>query len=163
MIGKSCGKIGAMTRTMIGIATALATLGACDAGPPPTQSPPQPTTTEAATAASPSTAASATAAAGGSGPSEPTPDPITHPCVVKAAQFKKALDEADDSCKTAADCDCYPGGVAHGSPCGGVTGKDTAKRLHAIAAEFHAMKCEQSAHCAAWRCEPKCTGGKCVR
>jgi hypothetical protein len=94
-------------------------------------------------------------------PSDPTPDPITHPCVVKAAQFDVALDAADNSCKTDADCDCYPGGVTPKAGCGGVTSASAAKELHRLAQEFRADGCDWTQHCAPRACEPNCVDGSC--
>ena len=91
----------------------------------------------------------------------PTPDPITHPCVVTAAQFDRELDAADTSCKTDADCDCYPGGVTKQAGCGGITGAASAKKLHELAKAFREDGCKPVKQCAPRACEPRCIEGKC--
>jgi hypothetical protein len=120
---------------------------ACDSG-----SPEVPATTVASEASEPPKKTSA---------DDPTPDPITHPCVVKAAQFDVALAAADVSCRSDADCDCYPGGVTRKAGCGGVTSAASAKELHGIAQAFRADGCDWAQQCAAQVCDPKCVDGSC--
>lgn len=92
---------------------------------------------------------------------DPIPDPITHPCVVAAAQFDKALASADAGCQADTDCDCYPGGVTNKAGCGGVTSAAVAKELHRIAGEFNADGCDLVQQCAPQLCEPRCVKGSC--
>ncbi len=94
-------------------------------------------------------------------PSDPSPDPITHPCVVKAAQFDIELAKNLNSCSTDAECDCFPGGVTDKAGCGGVRSKASAKKLHDINAEFGKMKCKLAQECGAQECKPKCDNGQC--
>jgi len=95
-------------------------------------------------------------------PSAPEPDPITHPCVVAAAQYDIAIKEGSDACQSDADCGCYQGGIGK-SGCGGVLNKESVGKLGEIAKRFHDMKCKITTNCAAWRCQPKCDNGHCRR
>lgn len=95
-------------------------------------------------------------------PAEPTPDPITHPCVVAAAQYDIAIEKGSDACQGDADCGCYPGGIGK-SGCGGVLSSDSVRKLGEIAKRFHDMKCQSSSDCAAWACKPRCESGHCRR
>jgi hypothetical protein len=117
-----------------------------------------PTTAPSARPAATATPASATAAP----PSAPEPDPITHPCVVAAAQYDKAIDEGSDACHTDADCGCYQGGIGK-SGCGGVLNKESVEKLGEIAKRFHDMKCQKPTSCGPWLCQPKCESGHCRR
>ncbi|MCC6899762.1 MAG: hypothetical protein IT377_12355 [Polyangiaceae bacterium] len=92
----------------------------------------------------------------------PTPDPITHPCVVTAAQYSIAIEKGSDACASDSDCDCYQGGIGK-SGCGGVLNKESVSKLDAIAKSFHGMKCQLAVDCAAWACEPRCEAGHCKR
>lgn len=92
----------------------------------------------------------------------PTPDPITHPCVVTAAQYSIAIEKGSDACASDADCGCYQGGIGK-SGCGGVLNKESVSKLDVIAKSFHAMKCQPSVDCAAWACQPRCEAGHCKR
>lgn len=95
-------------------------------------------------------------------PGDPTPDPITHPCVVAAVQYDKAIEQGSDVCKSDADCGCYQGGIGK-SGCGGVLNKESVAKLGDIAKRFHDMKCRTTTQCAAWACLPKCENGHCSR
>ncbi len=127
----------------------------------------QPTSTEpTATAAAQSTATTAPPATAAPIPArdtDPTPDPITHPCVVKAVNYDQAIESGSTACQTDADCGCYQGGIGDKSGCGGVLNKESVKKLDAIAKEFHEMDCKISRHCAAWACQPRCEAGACKR
>lgn len=92
----------------------------------------------------------------------PTPDPITHPCVVTAAQFDRELEEGDRSCTSPSDCECFPGGITKKAGCGGVTGGDSARKLHALASEFREDECKLVQQCAAQVCAPRCVDGQCT-
>jgi hypothetical protein len=94
---------------------------------------------------------------------DPTPDPITHPCVVKAVNYDQAIESGSTACKTDADCGCYQGGIGDKSGCGGVLNRASVKKLDDIAKEFHDMKCKITQDCAAWACRPHCEAGACVR
>ncbi len=94
-------------------------------------------------------------------PSDPIPDPITHPCAVSAAQYGIAIDKGETNCTTDADCGCYQGGIGRKSGCGGVLNKDSVAKLAKIAKEFHADGCKLTQQCAAWACQPKCDNGTC--
>jgi hypothetical protein len=95
-------------------------------------------------------------------PAGPTPDPITHPCVVEAAQYDIAIEKGSDACQSDADCGCYQGGIGK-SGCGGVLNQESVRKLAEIAKRFHDMKCRRSVNCAAWACQPRCEGGHCRR
>ncbi|MBK7584717.1 MAG: hypothetical protein IPI67_31585 [Myxococcales bacterium] len=135
-----------------------------------TQNPARPAGTAAPSSATaaPATASTETATSGAklpipARPSDPTPDPITHPCVVSAAQYEKAIDEGKTDCKTDADCGCYQGGVGRKSGCGGVLNQQSLVPLSRIAKEFHDRGCKHTQQCAAWACQPKCDQGHCRR
>lgn len=123
---------------------------------PPASSPGA--TPPAATTAPTATTAKATRSAR---PSDPDPDPITHPCVVAIAQFEVALKAAPGACSAAADCACYPGGVGKLSGCGGVTDKVTANKLQTIASAYRKDGCSPTVNCAPRLCQPRCDDGKC--
>ncbi len=93
--------------------------------------------------------------------SDPTPDPITHPCVVLAAQYGNAIDKGETNCATDADCGCYQGGIGRKSGCGGVLNKASVAELAKIAKEFRNDGCKLTQNCAAWACQPKCDNGTC--
>ncbi len=151
-----------MMRNGAALALAAASFGiGCDAKTPAPQDPTSQPTAPAPTAASTATAAPP-AAIRSARPSDPDPDPITHPCVVAIAQFEQKLKNAAGTCQSAADCDCYPGGLGRKSGCGGVTDKATAKTLHDLAAEFRKDGCTVTQNCAARACQPRCEAGKCV-
>jgi hypothetical protein len=145
---------------------ALALASACnnpnDTRAPATPASPEASTREPASSPTPATAAptAAPAASSSGGTEEPTPDPITHPCVVAAAQYSIAIDESTADCRSDADCGCYQGGIGKGG-CGGVLNKKSVKKLDAIAKQFHEMKCPVTTHCAPWICKPRCEGGAC--
>jgi hypothetical protein len=93
----------------------------------------------------------------------PMPDPITHPCVVTAAQYENAIEKGKTDCKADSDCGCYQGGISRKSGCGGVLNKESLKELTRIATEFRKDRCEDSQECAAWACQPKCVNGQCKK
>ena len=139
------------------VASALLAIG-CNRDPQ-SASPAGSAQTRAATTAS--TAAAGKPSARSPRATDPTPDPITHPCVVKAAQFDVELKKNLTACKEDADCDCFPGGITRNAGCGGVRNKASAKKLHDINAEFGKMECKPVKSCAARECKPKCTDGQC--
>lgn len=94
-------------------------------------------------------------------PDDPMPDPITHPCVVTAAQFDVAVREGDKSCQKDADCECIPERIGSRYACGGVTAKRNGAKLRELAKEFAAMKCESMRKCKQAKCEPRCVDGQC--
>ena len=94
---------------------------------------------------------------------ELVPDPITHPCVVAAAQYTAAIRKGSDVCSVDADCGCYQGGIGEKSGCGGVLNEKSVAELDAIARRFHDMKCDTTVDCAAWACTPRCLEGHCRR
>jgi hypothetical protein len=100
-------------------------------------------------------------AEGGSRSSDPQPDPITHPCVVTAAQFDIEVRDGDKSCRSDADCECFPNGVGSKNACGGVTSKKSATKLRELALEYAKMKCTSQVECAKRACLPRCNGGTC--
>ena len=89
------------------------------------------------------------------------PNPITRPCAATSVRFTQLLKARDDSCKTAADCSCFPGGLP-ASPCGGVTSKKSARTLAALARSYRRHKCK-SLECPAQECVPRCVTGRCTR
>jgi hypothetical protein len=96
--------------------------------------------------------------------SSPTDTPKTGPseaCSEIKSRFEKELAAAPGTCKADADCDCFPGAVASGFACGGMTDKATAAKLHEIFREFRSNKC-RGPNCAPQACVPKCKDGKCV-
>jgi hypothetical protein len=95
-------------------------------------------------------------------PKEPLPDPITHPCVVAAAQYDQTIAQGSVACAADSDCGCYAGGIGK-SGCGGVSSAATVAKLAGVAKRFHDMKCRTTVDCAAWACRPKCEGGRCRR
>ncbi len=110
----------------------------------------------------PQSAAPIATAATPARPTDPTPDPITHPCVVDTARFKRALADRDDTCQADGDCGCYPGGM-EGSGCGGVTSKKSVAVLSGIVDQFRKHGCKLPLNCAAWQCRPSCVDGQCRR
>lgn len=92
----------------------------------------------------------------------PEPDPITHPCVLSAAQYSIAIEKGSDACTADSDCGCYPGGIGK-SGCGGVLNAESVAKLEEIAKRFREMKCELTTQCAAWACAPRCDAGHCRR
>lgn len=90
-----------------------------------------------------------------------TSDAPSDACPEVKARFEKELAAAPGTCKADADCDCFPGAVAKGFACGGMTDKIAAAKLHDIFREFRAAKC-RGPNCAAQACVPKCKDGRCV-
>lgn len=93
--------------------------------------------------------------------SETVPDPITHPCVVAAAQYTNALRAGSDECNADGDCACYQGGIGGASGCGGVLNRESVAKLDEIGKRFRDMKCPHTQLCAAWACQPRCAQGHC--
>ena len=92
---------------------------------------------------------------------EPTPDPITHPCVVTSAQFDIAFQDGDKTCQSDADCECIPRRIGSRHGCSGVTSKKTMPKLRALAKQFAEMKCADTHKCAQQACQPRCVSGQC--
>ncbi len=139
------------------LASALIATAACKA---PAANPPA--TATASAPATPSVAPSETASPVPRNRIDPTPDPVTHPCVVVQAKFKKRVDEANGACKKDLDCACY--NPVHGDlGCGGVTDSVTAAALRKMEDEFHRLGCAWPHQCAPWACTPKCVSGRCER
>lgn len=82
-------------------------------------------------------------------------------CAGIKARFEQELAAAPGTCKADADCDCFPGAVADGHVCGGITDKATAAKLHDIFREFRAAKC-RGPNCAPQACKPQCKDGRCT-
>ncbi|MEZ4225119.1 MAG: hypothetical protein R3B13_29475 [Polyangiaceae bacterium] len=121
----------------------------------PTVSEPAPTTTPTVASTDPSSTSTPA--------NEPTPDPITHPCVVHAAKYAAALDQGKTDCQTDADCGCYQGGIGRRSGCGGVLNLESLKTLAPSSKAFHDDGCRHTQNCAPWACMPKCRAGTCVK
>jgi hypothetical protein len=112
-----------------------------------------------ATASAPATpSAVATSVAGAT---DPTPDPITHPCVVTSVQFDMALENGEKGCASDADCECIPPRIGEKFGCGGVTSKKTGAKLRALAAEFSRLGCKDTHKCKQTECRPRCAEGQC--
>ena len=148
-------------RVACGIAAALAL--SCN-----TQSAPKPNQGAEPTAAPKNTPAATTPTAAAlpkkpipARDTDPMPDPITHPCVVSAAQYTNAIEKGKTDCKTDSDCGCYQGGLGRRSGCGGVLNKESLVELSRIEAEFRKDGCKHTQQCAPWACQPKCENGHC--
>jgi hypothetical protein len=140
-------------------ATALVIVlaGAACSSPSSTPSSPEPTSSPEA---SPEDTSIATAAPTPASTDKPKSGP-SEACPEIKSRFEKELAAAPGSCKADADCDCFPGAVASGFACGGMTDKATAAKLHEIFREFRVNKC-RGPSCAAQACVPRCKDGKCV-
>ncbi|NUO52192.1 MAG: hypothetical protein HOV80_25340 [Polyangiaceae bacterium] len=135
--------------------SALAFVLAAACSSPSSSTPASPDTT-AAPEPSPADTSVATAA-----PTEKPKSEPTEACPEIKSRFEKELSAAPGTCKADADCDCFPGTVATGFVCGGMTDKATAEKLREIFREFRANKC-RGPNCAAQACVPKCKDGRCV-
>ena len=82
-------------------------------------------------------------------------------CRAIADRFDTIHAGADGACRTNADCGCY-NPVSRKSGCGGITDRETAKKLGELEAEFHRAKCPWWFQCAPWACMPVCAAGRCV-
>ena len=90
-----------------------------------------------------------------------TPPVSASDCAALNAKFDDTLARASGACRSAADCECYPGGLGANPSCGGVTDKQTAKALFAIRDQVAQASCAMPIQCAASVCHPICERGRC--
>lgn len=154
-----------MSRLLVVTLLTLPTLTACPRQAPPDPGTPgsdaSPAVTPTAEAAPPAVDTQTPPATASATREAPMPDPITHPCVVTAAQFDIAFRDGDKSCAGDADCVCIPMQVGSQSACGGVTSKKTNAQLLTLEKEFRKDGCSDPRKCAQKACQPKCVSGQC--
>ena len=133
----------------------------CTREPAPPSANPEAGAGTPAVPTAPPTASGVAAAPKPAAPDDPMPDPITHPCVVTAAQFDIAVQEGDKSCNDDVDCECIPERIGSRYACGGVTAKKNGAKLRELAKSFTEMKCEPMRKCEQKTCTPRCVDGQC--
>lgn len=82
-------------------------------------------------------------------------------CDAKVDEVDRIAD-APATCTTDAECGCFSGGVSSKHGCGGVTTRDRAQQIEAIAKDFRKSGCKSRVDCAAWMCLPICEKGVCA-
>jgi hypothetical protein len=109
---------------------------------------------------------------GGAPASPPRPPPAppasadaapVDPCAALIDEYTRAIDGADLSCRTDADCGCYGGGIGDRSGCGGVAARVSVERLGEIADRYFAAGCRHTLQCGPWACEPTCVEARCQK
>lgn len=80
--------------------------------------------------------------------------------IVSRMQAVKA--RLPSACQQDSDCQCYVGGIAGVTGCGGASDADTAAQIARIQAEFRAARCDYGVNCSPRLCDVRCVNQRCV-
>jgi hypothetical protein len=82
-------------------------------------------------------------------------------CAEIKSRFEKTLAGGAGKCTSDAECGCYPGSLAEGHLCGGVSDVATTDKLREIFREFRVAHCHATS-CKSDKCQASCKQGACV-